>query len=132
MAYALFTSCLFGAFLVLHLMKKKGRHLTIICILIGFGIAPLVGSWLGAGFAALGGVAFGLVVPAALSVFVVLWLFFDIKERRDHKWTRWIALAAAAIITAGAQSGLPILNSITKTGNSVMEQGNVTIGQAGK
>lgn len=132
MAFALLTSCLIGAFLVMHLLKKKGRHLTVICIMIGFGIAPVIGKWLGAAFSAAGGITFGLVLPAALSVFVVMWLFYDIKEKRNHKNTPYIAFMAAAILTAGATSGLPIAKSFVEPGNSVMQSGNNTISQVGK
>lgn len=130
-AFGIFTSVLLGAALAFHFLKKQNRVVTIIWLLLGFGLAPVLGKWIGSLFQMAGGVAFGLVIPVALAVFVTVVLFFDIKERKNHKMIRWIALSAATLwIAAGPSVG--VFNSLVNTGNGVMEQGNSSIHSTGR
>lgn len=130
MNYALATSALAGFLLVLHVFKKQGRHKTVIAILIGFGIAPVISSWVGMVLSMAGGLAFGLSISVVAAVAVCAWLYYDIKERKNHKMTMWVGLLAASVI-ASAQGQLTILSNVTDTGNKIMQQGNTQLHNAG-
>lgn len=131
MNYALITSVLAGFLLVLHIFKKNGRHKTIVAVLIGFGIAPVVKSWISTVLNMVGGMAFGLSISVVAAIAVCAWLYYDVKERRNHKMTMWIGLIAASVIFS-AQGQLVMLANVTDAGNKIMDQGNSQLSGTGR
>jgi len=131
MNHPLFTSVLIGILLVLYVFKKKGRPMTIIAILIGFGLAPVAGGLVSGLFNMIGGMVFGAIISVVAAVAACAWLYVVLKERRDHKMTLWIALLAASVVFS-AQSQLPALAKITTTGDKVMQQGDTQLSRTGR
>lgn len=126
MNYPIFTSVCLAVYLVYRLLKKENRVRLILALLVGFGAAQMFAGWIGGGLDSIGGMAFGLVLPALLGVFCVAWMIFTLKEKRQHKWNDWIALLTATFCLIATPS-VPILDNINKTGDSIMQTGNSTV-----
>lgn len=129
MQYAAFGSIVLGVGIALFAMGKRGRFLTIMFLLAGFSLTPILGKVFTPALSAVGGFAGGIAIGAVLASAGLTWTFFAIKEKKNDKRSPWIALVAATLLLS---SGIPIYNSIIEMGGSVMESGNTAVMNSGR
>lgn len=91
-----------GIAVVMWFFKKKGRVLTICCLLAGFAVAwPLSGALAGP-LSALDQVVGWVVVNLVLAAAASTWLFFELKEKGTKNFTPWVALLTPALFVLAA------------------------------
>lgn len=91
-----------GIAIVMWFFKKKGRTLTVCCLLAGFAVAWPLSQALAGPLAALDQIAAWVTVNLLLAAAASTWLFFQLKEKGTKAFTPWVALMTPALFVLAA------------------------------
>ena len=91
-----------GIAIVMWFFKKKGRVLTICCLLAGFAVAWPLSNALAEPLAAMDQIVAWVMVNMGLAAAASTWLFFELKDKGTRGFTPWVALLTPALFVLAA------------------------------
>ncbi len=115
-----------GIAIVMWYFKKKGRTLTVCCLLAGFAVAVPVSQLAADPLSRIDEVATWVTINLVLAAAASTWLFFELKEKGTRSFTPWIALAAPALFVLAAgpfMIPVEIVGGVSDAANQAMFQG---------
>ena len=112
-----------GIAIALYVLKKRGKLLMILMLVIGVAAMPMLSSLLGKFLKTSGGLAAQISIPTVLAAFATTWIILQWKSGASHKATPWIALFTATFW--GAAGGI-FLTLLTQ-GQTIVDQLGTTV-----
>ncbi|GLU46305.1 hypothetical protein [Nocardiopsis ansamitocini] len=88
-----------GLTIVLYILGRRGRLLTISALIAGLALTPWIASHIATAMSATGN-AVGIAVSLIVAVAASAWIGYEIKEGGGRTATPWIALTLPAIWVA--------------------------------
>jgi hypothetical protein len=114
-----------GIAIVLWWWAKRGRVLTVCCLLFGFAIAWPLSHVFAGPLAQIDQVASWVLISLTLAAAASTWLFFELKNPGTQKFTPWIALVTPALFVLAAGPfllPLEIVGGVTGTAEDLVMQ----------
>jgi MFS family permease len=124
MQYSAIGCVALGIGIGMYLLKKHGRGLTVMFLIAGGSLSPVIGPWVGSSLASLGGMIAGISLATVLAALSGYWVFSQLKNKDKHPKTCWVAFMLPVLLVS---SGLPLFVKVSNLIDQVGNQANTAV-----